>query len=155
MTVGLIGLIFILLAVFLISNSLVSLPGTAVQLPRLTQVKPPLTVEKMIVTVSRDSELFFNGSRLTWEEFEQQLSERVLSNSHAAANAQGLPAGAVPLESSMVVVCADQDITLGTWFRIADIARKLGLDAYLATEPSQRPQPAAVPANHVGVDAPI
>ncbi len=155
MLVGLISLFFILLAVFMISNSLVSLPGTTVKLPKMNQLEPPKTTQKLIVTVTKDAEIFFNGSRMDWTVFRQKLSERVQHNIQATANAMNKPAGVVSsAESSMIVVFADQSITLETWFRIADIAREFGLDSYLVTEPPPKPQPALTEPTHASPAVP-
>ena len=125
---GLLSIFFILLMLVLISNSQISLPGTTVRLPSLEHVRVT-TVDKLIVTVTRDAELFFNGSLLSWDDLAVRLSERV-------AESRLEDVGVQP----MIVVCADRDVSLQTWFRLADMARNLGLNIYLASE-----QPDAAP----------
>jgi len=128
---GLLSIFFILLLLVLISNSLVSLPGTTVRLPSMEHVSTT-AVDKLIITVTRDAQLFFNGSLLNWDELAERLSERVSES--RLENVAGQP---------MIVVCADREVALQTWFRLADMARGLGLNIYLATEESGAPSAAA------------
>ena len=120
---GLMSLFFILLMLVLISNSQISLPGTTVRLPALEHVRVT-TVDKLVITVTRNSELFFNGALLSWDDLAIRLSERV-EESRLEDDVNVKP---------MIVVCADREVNLQTWFRLADMARNLGLDIYLASE---------------------
>lgn len=128
---GLLSIFFILLLLVLISNSLVSLPGTTVRLPAMEHVRTT-AVDKLIITVTRDSQLFFNGSLLSWDELAERLSQRVSES--RLENVAGQP---------MIVVCADRDVNLQTWFRLADMARGLGLNIYLATDEPEEPSAAS------------
>ncbi len=119
---GLLSLFFILLMLVLISNSQISLPGTTVRLPSLEHVRVT-TVDKLVITVTRDSELFFNGALLSWDDLAVRLSERVEESRLEDVDVK-----------PMIVVCADREVNLQTWFRLADMARNLGLDIYLASE---------------------
>ena len=138
--VGLVAVILVLLLIFYINSTQVSMPGTTVQLPRMEQVAKHTHSKKLIVTVTSDSEFFFNGKRYTasaqdaaspevkWNEFRQELSR------HVGTYAGGADDGA-EARHDLIVVCADRNISLQTWLDLAQSARDLGVDIYLATQP--------------------
>ena len=139
--VGLVSVILVLLLIFYISSTQVSMPGTTVKLPQMDQVTNHTHAKKLIVTVTGDSEFFFNGKRFTatqadasqssnWNSFRQELSSHVGGHpSEGGADNQG------SRHRDLIVVCADRNISLQTWLELAQSARELGLDIYLATQP--------------------
>ena len=148
--VGLVAVILVLLLIFFISSTQVSMPGTTVQLPRMDQVSNHTHAKKLIVTVTGDSEFFFNGKRFTatqgeasqegyWNDFRQELSRHV--GTRATSTAEEFEKTS---RRDLIVVCADRDISLQTWLELAESARELNLDIYLATQP-----PPEVPAVNV------
>ena len=97
--------------------------------------------KKLIVTVTGDSEIFFNGKRFTATQdgnaqtsslnsFRQELSSHVGGHqTESAGDAER------SRHQDLIVVCADRNISLQTWLELAQSARELGLDIYLATQP--------------------
>ena len=139
--VGLVAVILVLLLIFFISSTQVSMPGTTVQLPKMEQVPKHTHAKKLIVTVTGDSECFFNGKRFTatqgdaseggkWNSFRQELRNRM--GNRADEQPQGFEE---VRHRELIVVCADRNISLQTWLELAQSARELGLDIYLATQP--------------------
>ena len=137
---GMVAVILVLLLIFYISSTQVSMPGTTVQLPRMDQVAKHTHAKKLIVTVTGDSEIFFNGKRFTATQdstaqtsslnsFRQELSGHV-GGHQTEASGEGRS-----LHQDLIVVCADRNISLQTWLELAQSARELGLDIYLATQP--------------------
>ena len=142
MQVGLVAVILVLLLIFYLSSTQVSMPGTTVQLPKMEQIPMHTHAKKLIVTVTSDSELFFNGKRFTatqeelsqgnnWNSFRQELSAHVGTN----AEGGGMAENELSPRRDLIVVCADRNISLQTWLELAQSARELGLDIYLATQP--------------------
>ena len=140
--IGMVAVILVLLLIFYISSTQVSMPGTTVQLPHMAQVPTHTHSKKLIVTVTGDSEVFFNGKRFTatpeelaqgnnWNSFRQELSSHV-GNHGENGEAEG---GEFFSRRDLIVVCADRNISLQTWLELAQSARELGLDIYLATQP--------------------
>lgn len=138
--VGMVAVILVLLLIFYISSTQVSMPGTTVQLPRMDQVAKHTHAKKLIVTVTGDSEIFFNGKRFTATQdgnaqtsslnsFRQELS------SHVGGHQTESSGDGRFLHQDLIVVCADRNISLQTWLELAQSARELGLDIYLATQP--------------------
>ena len=141
--VGMVAIILVLLLIFYVSSTQVSMPGTTVQLPHMSQVATHTHAKKLIVTVTGDSEFFFNGKRFTatqeemaqgnnWNSFRQELS------AHVGNRSEGSPwteESEVSLRRDLIVVCADRNISLQTWLELAQSAWELGLDIYLATQP--------------------
>ena len=139
-TVGMVAVILVLLLIFYVSSTQVSMPGTTVQLPRLDQVSKHTHAKKLIVTVTGDSEYFFNCKRFTatqdevsqgsnWNNFREELSSHV--GNHQAGESSEIGSS----HKDLIVVCADRNITLQTWLELAQSARELKLDIYLATQP--------------------
>ncbi|MBO4619366.1 MAG: biopolymer transporter ExbD [Victivallales bacterium] len=140
--VGLMSVILVLLLIFYISSTQVSMPGTTVNLPQMDQVTNHTHAKKLIVTVTGDSEFFFNGKRFTvtqadasqssnWNSFRQELSSHVGGHSSGEEEAEVMGSR----HRDLIVVCADRNISLQTWLELAQSARELGLDIYLATQP--------------------
>ena len=137
--VGLVAVILVLLLIFYISSTQVSMPGTTVQLPRMEQVAKHTHAKKLIVTVTGDSELFFNGKRFSaapegtaspgvkWNKFREELGQHVGSHEEVIEDEEDF-------HRDMIVVCADRSISLQTWLDLAAIARERKLDIYLATQ---------------------
>lgn len=144
-TVGLVAVILVLLLIFFISSTQVSMPGTTVQLPKLDQAPRHTHAKKLIVTVTGDSEFFFNGKRFTatqdagaqtskWNTFREELKNHVVGSRPDDRTESDVPS--VSWRHDLIVVCADRNISLQTWLELAQSARELGLDIYLATQPS-------------------
>lgn len=136
---GLIAMFFILLVIVMISSSMVTLPGTRVKLPEITNVERH-SVDRLIITVSEDSSLFFNGMKLTLPQLDAELRKCASENAEAADLATaGRSAGSPYGRKAMVVVCADRNLQLAQWLEIAEVIRNIGLDVYLVSEPRKEP----------------
>ncbi len=150
--VGLISLFFILIIIFMISNSVVFWTGTRVEtslsLPTVRSVELNVA-DKMIITITRSGELFFNEKSLDWYELQRELGERVRESRIAMAKVSGFnpdqPSN--PQAAPMVIVRADKNIAYETISRVMDMARSLDLNVYLAADPpaSSVPQPVIAP----------
>ena len=149
--VGLISLFFILIILFMISNSVVFWTGTKVEtslsLPTVRSVELNVA-DKMIITITRSRD-FFNEKAWIGMNFSAELGERV--------GEAGLPwlksADWTPERDSsthiapMVIVRADKNISYETISRVMDMARSLDLNVYLAADPPANavPEPIFVP----------
>jgi len=138
--VGLISLFFILIIIFMISNSVVFWTGTRVEtslsLPTVRSVELNVA-DKMIITITRSGELFFNEKSLDWHELQRELGERVRESRIAMAKVSGLDHDHNPNAhiAPMVIVRADKNISYETISRVMDLARSLDLNVYLAADP--------------------
>ena len=87
--IALLDVFFILLVFFLISNSVVFWPGTkletALSLPTASSAKLQ-EADKLIVTITRSGQIFFNEKELDWHGLEQELDGRVLESVQAFSN---------------------------------------------------------------------
>ncbi|MGN0866268.1 MAG: biopolymer transporter ExbD [Oligosphaeraceae bacterium] len=127
--IGVLGLFSVLMVVFLICSQRVSLPGTAIDLPRFENEElTPLV--KTVVTVTADGKLFYNAKRLdTLENFKEVLQELALKYQEAQAE---LPERSLERRPK-VVFYVDQNAPLSIVAQLFDIARGAKFDAYLAT----------------------
>lgn len=137
--VGLISLFFILIIIFMISNSVVFWTGTKVEtslsLPTVRSVELNVA-DKMIITITRSGEIFFNEKSLDWYELQRELGERVRESRIAMAKVSGLDPDRNPKAhiAPMVIVRADKNISYETISRVMDLARSLDLNVYLAAD---------------------
>lgn len=113
--IGLLGLFFVLLVVFLICSQKVSMPGAKIELPQFAneEVTP---VVRTIVTVTAEGKLFYNAKLLNNAE---ELQTALKGREHTSER--------------QVVFYADKNVPLETMAMLFDIARSLNFDAYLAT----------------------
>ncbi|MBO7741207.1 MAG: biopolymer transporter ExbD [Victivallales bacterium] len=135
---GLIALFFILLVIIMISSSMVTLPGTRVKLPEIANVDR-LSVDRLIITVTEDSSLFFNGMKLTLPQLDAELRKCASESNDAAAQASAGRGNGPYARKPMVVVCADRNLQMAQWLEIAEVIRNIGLDVYLASEAQSGP----------------
>lgn len=136
--VALLDVFFILLVFFLISNSVVFWPGTkletALSLPKASAAKLQ-EADKLIVTVTRSGQMFFNEKELDWHGLEQELDERVLESAKAFSNRHHLEDDAdAPTRRPTIVLRADKDITYETLTKIITLARSKNLGVFLVTD---------------------
>ncbi|MDD4097996.1 MAG: biopolymer transporter ExbD [Lentisphaeria bacterium] len=137
--VALIDLFFILLIFFLIENSVVFWPGTKVEtslsLPRTPN--PQLhEADKLIITITRSGQIFFNEKSLDWHGLEKELGNRVRESGIAAAGRLNQPPGqADPTRRPpMVVLRADRNLSYDVITSVVSLARSLGLGVYMVTD---------------------
>ena len=149
-TVGLMSLFFVLIVLFWLGNSTVSMTGVPVALPRVENAQVE-EVNRMLVTMTADGRYFFNSRLLSLEELRTALNEHVKAARWADAKAAGSRDERLSGHSTrpmVMVFRADRDITLEAWMQVADMARANGLSVYLVTEPLPRRQE-AVPSKNV------
>ena len=153
-TVGMVSLFFVLIVLFWLGNSTVSMTGVPVSLPRVENAQVE-EVNRMLVTMTADGRYFFNGRLLQLEELRKALREHVRDARNADAKAAGEGDERLSGHSArpmVMVFRADRTITLEAWMQVADMARANGLSVYLVTEPLPRRQE-AVPSNNVSRDS--
>jgi biopolymer transport protein ExbD len=137
-----VSVFFILLVFFMISNSLVFWPGTKVEtslrLPK-ARLSSMSEADKLVVTVTRSGQLFFNDRNVAWADIESELSRLVHDSRTAAASRAGLAAGAAAdgVRPPMLVLRADKDISYAQFFDIMTLGRSLGLDVWLVSDSSE------------------
>jgi len=134
--VPLVDVVFLLMIFFLISSSLVFQPGIPVELPQARSAAMRGT-EKIVVTITRNDQLFFNDNRVAWEELERELRELVLSSrtvmdkrKAAAYRTDGRTEAPAP----MLIVRADASVNYARIIQVMSLARSLNLGVYLATD---------------------
>ena len=133
---GLLSFLFILLVCIMISSSLVTLPGTRVELPTMASVTNVDVAADFIITIAADNSIFFNGKKLNLEELGAELRICLKKKQEAEEQASGgrdnvsSPYASKP----MVLVCADKKLTMTQCLEVLDVVRVVGLDAYLVAE---------------------
>ena len=119
----LVDVIFLLLIFFMLSSSFIFQPGIDVNLPK-TQQAVANKEENMVVTLTKENQIFYNNERTTLE----GLSRRM------RATARKNPSG-------VLIIKADTDSRHGSVVEIMNIARKAGIDNMaIATQPEDIPR---------------
>jgi len=137
--VAILDLFFILLIFFLIGNSVVFWPGTQVEtslsLPRTTQADRH-EADKLIITITRSGQIFFNEKALDWHGLEKELRERVRESNITSARRQHVdPAsGLMATRPPMVALRADKDLPYERINAVMALARALDLGVYLVAD---------------------
>ena len=138
--VGVLCLLFLLLINFMICNSVVFWSGvkfeTSLSLPKAENVDVNVA-DKLIVTITRSGEYFFNDRQMGKEDFKRELGDRVHQSLLAGQQAIGdndADAGHRP----MVILRADKDTKYESIIELADICRAMNLNVYLALEQAGR-----------------
>ncbi|MFA6814828.1 MAG: biopolymer transporter ExbD [Lentisphaeria bacterium] len=138
--VGVISLFFILLILFMISNSVVFWMGTKVEtsltLPTVNTVELNVA-DKLIVTIARSGQIFFNEKKMDWHDLERELGERVRESRQSLANVLHKDSSSIKGfgRAPMIIVRADKEIPYETIAKVMDLSRSLGLNVYLAADP--------------------
>lgn len=139
--IPLVDVFFLLLVFFMISNSLVFWPGTKVEtkvhLPR-SRVNSMSVADKIVITITSSEHLFFNDRNIPWEDLERELRELVRESRLASMSRGGLTENeeVKRARSPLVVLRADEGIPYTRVVDVMSLARLLGLNVYLVTEPS-------------------
>ncbi|NMA45054.1 MAG: hypothetical protein GX945_00680 [Lentisphaerae bacterium] len=150
--VAILNLFFILLIFFLIGNSVVFWPGTQVEtsltLPRIAQADMH-EADKLIITITRSGQIFFNEKALDWHDLEKELRERARESNITSAQRRNLDPATVPKASRppMVALRADKDLPYERINAVMALARSLGLGVYLVADVEATPStPQLTPA---------
>jgi biopolymer transport protein ExbD len=124
-----IGIFMVITLIFIISSNLISMPGTTVTLPKISGAQYE-TGEKLIVTISAERRLFYNGEEVTWDKFREKLDAWVKALQSPQNDSDDIERTAHP----KIIVCADEGVQLKDWVELANIARELGLDFVLSSD---------------------
>ncbi len=137
--VALVDLFFILIIFFLIVNSVVFWPGTKVEtslaLPRIAHAQRH-EADKLIITITRSGQIYFNEKSLDWHGLEKELGNRVRESGIAAAGRMNATPemAAEQGRAPMVVLRADKNLHYEVITRVVSLARSLGLGVYLVAD---------------------
>jgi len=136
----LVDVFFLLLIFFMINSSLVFWPGTRVetkvQLPQ-SRVSSMSAADKLVITITRSGDLFFNDKHVEWLELERELTQLVSDSRVVAGKRVGLEAanGQPQLSRSPIVLLrADKSIAYNEIVRVMSLAQSENLDVYLVTD---------------------
>lgn len=109
--------IFLLLLFLLISSSFITHSGIKVNLPSSTSVENEFN-KNISLTLTADDEIFINDDQVNWDQIAIELNKRLIDD-----------------PEQVVVVRADQEVTLKKIVRLLDLARKSGSNRFfLATD---------------------
>jgi len=112
---AMINVFFLLLIFIMLSSSFVKVSGTKVELPEVESARS-LSVGKLVVTVDKNSQIFFKNNHITWDELKQNL----VAVSSATENAT-------------IILRADSKAPFGLVARIMTLAEGAGLNVFIAT----------------------
>jgi len=112
---AMINVLFLLLIFIMLSSSFVRVSGTKVDLPEVDSGRS-MTVEKFVVTIDKQNQIFFEESNISWEELKQKL----------------VTASSVS-ENATVILRADTKTPFGAVAKILTLAEEAGLNVFIAT----------------------
>jgi biopolymer transport protein ExbD len=107
---SLIDVMFLLLIFFMVTSTFLDQPGMKLELPSAESAEVA-RVEKLILYISSDEEVVFNGQPVALDDLEETM-RTALSD----------------IEDRTLVLNADRTVQHGTVIRVMDIAKKLGLE---------------------------
>ncbi|OGV49223.1 MAG: hypothetical protein A2017_06055 [Lentisphaerae bacterium GWF2_44_16] len=114
--IAVIDVLFLLLLFFMISSSFVQVSGIKVDLPAIS-TQSPLGVEKYVITIDRQSKIFFNDQPLfTWDLLKEKLTE-VSSKS----------------KTGTVILRADNRTPFGIVAKLMALCEEAKLNVFVAT----------------------
>jgi biopolymer transport protein ExbD len=112
-------IVFLLLIFFLLTSSFVIQPGIRVQLPRAEAAERE-SQRHVVITVSRNGDIFLNDRQVTLESLGSFLQAAVGQN-----------------RDQMVIIKADQQVSLQMAVQVMDVAKGVGVSKLLiATQPN-------------------
>jgi biopolymer transport protein ExbD len=118
----LIDVVFLLLIFFMLSSSFVQVSGIPVVLPEAT-ASSNMSIDKLVVSIDRKNNLYFNDELMDWEELTEKLQKRKLK-----------------LNADTVIVRADNNTEYGVVVKMMSLARSLELNVYVATVNMEGPK---------------
>ena len=107
---SLIDVMFLLLIFFMVTSTFLDQPGMKLELPSAESAEVA-RVEKLVLYVSSDNEVVFNGQAIALDDLEETMR-----------------AALSEIEDRTLVLNADKTVQHGTVIRVMDIAKKLGLE---------------------------
>lgn len=102
----LVDIVFLLLLFFLLTSQFIKPVGIKIELPKAKYVKPQDKID-IVVAITKDEELFLNGSPVTLDTLPSQLEKMFKNNPH-----------------KIVTIKADKGVKLQPVITIMDIARQ-------------------------------
>jgi len=117
-----IDVVFLLLIFFMLSSSFVQVSGIPVVLPSVDS-SSKMSVDKLVVSIDRQNQLYFNDKEMNWDELTYQLQQCKLK-----------------WDADTVIVRADKNTEYGVVVRMMALARSLGLNVYVATISTEQRQ---------------
>ena len=140
-----INILFLLLIFFLISSSLVFQPGIQVDLPPAQNPTMNAT-DKLVITITRNSLVFFNDKRVEWSDLERELRNLILDSKIATSRRNNIRVtgiGDKGVRNPAVVLRADSSVSYERVMEVVSLARSLDLGVYMATALPKpvKPQP--------------
>jgi biopolymer transport protein ExbD len=113
---ALVNLALLLLLIYVYASSyVIKQPGIRLSLP-IIENPDPLPYSSLVLTISRDSLLFFNDERVSLDELRTVMTRAVFDKS-----------------SNQLVIEADEFVQTATLMKVSDIARDSGIrDIHLA-----------------------
>jgi biopolymer transport protein ExbD len=115
----LIDVVFLLLLFFMLSSSFVQITGIKINLPD-TVAYEDTDAEKLVITLDRGGNYFFNDEKLNWPVLQERLSQY-----------------AAKWRVDTVIIVADTKTEYGDIVKLMSLARSLNLDVYAATAPQK------------------
>ena len=116
------GVFFLLLIFFLMGSSFVQVSGIPVELPQ-THSASSFGVEKSVVTIDRQSKIFFNDLAIPGMDI---LKEKLLEKAAASSDREAV---------STIVIRADSRAPFGTVAKLMALAEELKINAFVLTVP--------------------
>ena len=105
----LVDVLFILIIFFVVTSTFIEQPGVKLELPKATTARPE-KVEKAILTITRDQQLFFQGEPISRETLPRRIQQAMeQSPDHS------------------LIINADEHVEHGFVIEIMDIARQNGV----------------------------
>ncbi|MEW6534230.1 MAG: biopolymer transporter ExbD [Candidatus Auribacterota bacterium] len=117
----LVDVVFLLLIFFMLSSSFILQPGIPVDLPQANET-PQHQEENLVVTLTREHQLFFNNERVTFEGLQRRLRSMARKN-----------------KDGMLIIKADANTRHGRVVDIMNSARQAGIERMaIATQPEKK-----------------
>jgi len=107
-TAAMTDIVFLLLIFFLLTSSFIVQTGIKVELPAAASPEPQ-EAAKVVLSVTREGDLFVNEKKVSWSEAQKELEARLVNS-----------------RDKLVVVRADRQLSLGKTVEVMDIARRSG-----------------------------
>jgi biopolymer transport protein ExbD len=117
-TIGLTDIVLLLLIFFLLTSSYVVQPGIKVKLPKAASGQTDDSA-RLMITIDNNERIYLNQKAVSRTELGAELRQRLEQN-----------------PNQVVVIRADQDLSLQATIRVVDVAKLAGAEKFIiATQP--------------------
>jgi len=117
-TIGLTDIVLLLLIFFLLTSSFVVQPGIKIKLPKAASGETDES-DKIFLTITENERLYLNQRQISQSDLATELKTLLQQDSN-----------------QVVVIRADQDLSLSSTIRVVDTAKLAGAERFIiATEP--------------------